>query len=106
MRRILICLLILWTLPAWAQQSSVEEIVSLIEPGKWYLGSDVQVAMRDLLTIAQEETQATVVESVNAAVAPYRITVDLMEWELKWWKVGFWAAVAAAAGFSLWAALK
>jgi hypothetical protein len=97
-RRILIFLLILCPILAFSQPLPAAE-------NDWPLCFD-ESAWNALEEQIWAETEQTVVEAVNAAVAPYRITVDRMEWELKWWKVGFWAAVAAAGGSLLWAALK
>lgn len=111
MRKALVVLLLLLTvlLPIWSEQPPtaplppdvqlrLEQIVSSIDPQMWYLGSDVRVALLDLMTIALEEQQRTVDEAVSAATAPLLeegkravATIGKMEREarvLKWALVG------------------
>lgn len=68
--------LLLMSLTAWPMpaQSTMpltpEQIVSAIDPGMWYQGSDVRAALLQVITIGQEEIRRTAEEAVKTAVAP------------------------------------
>jgi len=64
---LLVCLLILFTSPTWSEPLTPEQVVSSIEPTKWYLGSDVRDTMSQVLTLAQDSIQTTTNEAVRAA---------------------------------------
>ena len=70
-----LCLLLM-SLTAWptlgqsTTSSTPEQIVSGIDPAMWYLGSDVQDALRQVIALGQEEIRSTAEEAVKTAVAP------------------------------------
>lgn len=66
-----------------------EQIVSAIDPEMWYLGSDVQAAMLELLLIGEQEIKRTAEEAVKAAVTPIladnaQLTVERDEYKEAW----------------------
>jgi hypothetical protein len=97
-RRVLVFLLILLALPLYSQSSPKPESVYT------HCFTDTEWAAFEEEVWKEEE--AAIVEAVNEAVKPYVIVVKKQEREIFWWKVGFWSAVAAAAGSLIWAALK
>lgn len=90
---ILPLLVILWmaspTLARCEEPSTPEQIVSQIDPAAWYLGSDVQAAMLELILIGQQEAKTTAEEAVKTAVTPIladnaRLTVERDEYKESW----------------------
>ncbi len=99
MRRTMVfLLLLLLSLPLYSQSSS--------EPDKSSMTCFTQEQLDEMEAKAVRIMEDAVAEAVNEAVKPYVITVKRQEWELRWWKIGFWTAVAAAAGSLVWAAVK
>lgn len=96
MKALLLCLLILSNCPAWSQPSTVEQIVSSIEPEKWYQGSDVRDAISQILLIAQDEIRATAEQAVIAATTELVKQNTAARAELEAWK---WGAIGATAAF-------
>lgn len=97
-RRMVVLFLLLLTIPMFAQQSRVDEIVSSIEPQKWYLGSAVQDAMRDLLMIQAEEQDQTSLETAEEAVKPHLIYETQLQEDLaaEKFRKKAWRAVGVA----------
>ncbi len=86
----LLVLWMAWPTPARCEQPlTPEQIVSSIDPNLWYLGSDVQVAMLQVILIGQEEVKRTAEEAVKAAVTPLKaenaqLKVERDEYESSW----------------------
>lgn len=97
-KRILVCLLILLSFPAFSQ--------SLPKPESVYTHCFTDIEWAAFEEEVWKEEEASIVEAVNEAVKPYMIVVKKQDREIFWWKVGFWSAVAAAAGSLIWAAVK
>jgi hypothetical protein len=97
-RRVLVFLLILLALPLFSQSSN--------EPSKSSMTCFTDAELDQMETEAAKIVEDAVTEAVNEAVKPYVLEVKKLEREIFWWKVGFWSAVAAAAGSLIWAAAK
>jgi hypothetical protein len=100
MKRLLLLafLLILWTFPLSSLPST--PVVS-----EWPLcfSESEFLALEDQVWA---ETERTVKEAVEAAVAPYKAVVKRQEGTILWLKVGIGVSLGAAVGLGLWAVLK
>jgi len=95
----LLTLLTAFPMPARsAEPLTAEQIVSVIDSGMWYQGSDVRAALFQVIQIGQQEIKQTAEEAVKAAVVPLEAEISRQKAEKEFWQV---AGITAGAGLAL-----